>query len=178
MPSSAFQQPVSSRPTVDFLEALATNAASATVSLALATRNPFWFIRAISLVALENLDYEIQFYSKASNLGGTFTTDNFVGLWQFAAMTATVPASPGYPVDPVDSSPADPYYHFYIDGLAIPYFDADQLAAANAANSGGTYPNNAHLHCRLVNRSTAAKTAGANGAVKLTVFLAPQGMQV
>jgi hypothetical protein len=178
MPSTAFQRPVRSNPTTDFAEALTTNQASATVNLVLPTRDPFWFIRAFTLVAKQNLAYEIQAYARATNLGGTIATDYFIGVWQFMAMSAGPPASPGYPVDAVDISPADTLYHYYVDGNMMPYYDADQLDAANSANAGGTYPKNAELHLRLVNRSAGSKSAGTAGALQLTVFVAAQGQQV
>lgn len=175
MPVSAFQLPAQSSPTVDFLEALSTNDASATVDLALPTRDPFWFIRAISIVAVQNLAYELQFYSSADNLGGTLPTDKFIGVWQFSEESTSVPASPGAPITPHDVSPPDGFFRYYIDGLWVPYFDGDILSASQAA---GTYPANAKLHCRLVNRSSTAKLAGASGAVIVTIFAANQGQQV
>ena len=168
MPSTAFQRPVRSNPTVDFLEGLGTNDGTATVNLVLPTRDAFWFIRAFTLVATENLVYELQLYSGATNLGGTFATDKFIAVWQFMALSAGPPASPGYPFIPPGLSPGDALFHYYVDGNMMPYFDGDQLAASNAANSGGTYPNNAKLHVRLINRSATSKTAGAGGALQLT----------
>jgi hypothetical protein len=172
-----YQRPVYSNPTVDFLEALTTNQASATVNLPLPTRDAAWFVQSFTLVSVENLEWELQVFSSADNLGGTVATAKFIGSWQFVAMVAGPPASPGYPVDQVDASPADALYKYYIDGNMIPYLDEDQLSAASQA-SGGTYPNNAHLHIRLVNRSSASKSANAGGAVQLTAWCAPQGQQV
>ncbi len=177
MPASAFQQPVFSNPTVDFTEALSTNDASANVDLVLSTRDPLWFIRAIAIVSVQDLAWELQFYSSADNLGGTLDTDKFIGVWQFSPLVVGPPASPGYPITPIDVSPADAFYRFYVDGLWIPYYDGDMLGARSVA-AGGTYPNNAAVHTRLVNRSATSKIAGASGAVKVTLFLAPQGQQV
>lgn len=177
MPSSAYQVPAISNPTTDFIVALSVNFASPNVNLTLPTRDPLWFIRAISLTAVENRVYEIQFYSSATNATGSITTENFIGCWQFNLGAAGPPATPGYPIDPTDSSPADGLFNYYIDGLWIPYFDADLMAAKNSSNSGGTYPNNAAIHCRLVNRSASA-TAGGTGQFKLTIFAANQGQQV
>ena len=55
MPLSAFQQAVRSNPATDFVEALVTNEASATVNLKLPSKNPLWFIRAITIVATQDL---------------------------------------------------------------------------------------------------------------------------
>lgn len=177
MPSTAYQRPVQSNPTTQFTEALDTNDCSATVNLVLPSRDPFWFLRAFTLVAVQNLSYELQVYSSATNLGGAFSTDKFIGVWQFMAMYAGPPASPGYPVIPPGGSPGDPFYHYYVDGNMLPYFDGDQLVASNSANSGGTYPKNAQLHVRLVNRSATSKIAGTLGAVQLTAWVAAQGQQ-
>ena len=177
MPSTAFQRPVRSNPTVDFLEGLGENDGTATVNLVLPTRDAYWFIRAFTLVATENLVYELQLYSSATNLGGTFATDKFIGVWQFMSMIAGPPASPGYPFIPPGLSPGDAFYHYYVDGNMMPYFDGDQLSAASQL-SGGAYPNNAKLHVRLINRSSTSKTAGAGGALQLTAWVAPQGQQV
>lgn len=161
-----FQRAVRSKPTVDFLEALVTNAISATVNLKLPTRDANWLVQAFELTATENLAYELWLFSSAVNLAGGFD-DKFIGAWQFNAATAAVPASPGYPVS------ADPLFRYYIDGTGIPYTDLDAMTASGAL----AVPGNASLHVRLVNRSTASKTAGAPGALQLTVYAAPFGQQ-
>lgn len=176
MSLSNYQLPVASDPTVDFLEALATNEISADVNLVLPTRDSLWFIRAISIVCLQNLAWEVQLFTKAANLGGTFDTDNFLGVWQFGVLVPGPPASPGYPVTEVGASPADPYFHQYIDGNMMPYYDLDQMERRNNPGTGPT--NNAHLHVRLVNRSAASKIAGASGALKVTFYCALQGLMV
>ena len=174
MPLSAFQRPVQSKPTVDFLDGVHVNDASANTDLILPGRDPFWFVRAISIVSVQNLAWELQVYSKAVNLGGDFDTDNFLGVWQFGVLAVGPPASPGWPVGVPTASPGDSLYHFYVDGNMMPYYDADQLAASQATG----YPNNAKLHVRLINRSATPKTAGAPGAVLVTFFMATQGQQV
>lgn len=176
MSLSNYQQPVRSNPTVDFTEALVTNAGSANVDLTLPTRDALWFVRAIAIIATENLAYELQLFDSAENMGATIPEDHFVAVWQFGVLSAAVPASPGYPFDVPDVTPQNGFYHFYVDGNGIPYYDLDQLKAKNQG-SGGTYPNNAKLHCRLINRSAATKTAGSGGALQVTFFLANQGQQ-
>lgn len=164
MPSSAYQRPVVSNPTTDFIEGLATGVGSAIYSLALPDKSPFWFIKGFTLVATENLQYEIQLFSKAAGGTGVLATENFIGAWQFSALSAGPPAFPGYPIT------GDGLFLFYIDGNMIPYIDQD-------LNTGGASGANAQLHVRLVNRSAASKTAGADGALILTAWCAPQGMQ-
>lgn len=170
---SAYQLPVVSNPAVNFLEAIATNEISANVDLKLPRGQNYCFIRAIGLVATENLDYELWVFSSATNLGGTIPTEKVIGIWQFQALSAVTPATPGYPVTPVGGV-GDPLFHYYIDGNMIPYYDSDFASVVQtAANQGRA----ANLHCRLANRSAATKTAGAPGALQVTFYTAVQGMQ-
>lgn len=185
MPQTAFQLPIRSNPETDFLEGLAANEASATVNLRLPSKDPCWFIRAIGIVAKENKQWELQVYSKAENLGATFDTDCFIAVWQFYTLVVGPPASPGWPVDAPDVSPDNGFYHYYIDGNWQPYYDLDQLAQRNPdynVPSGVGISNanihNASIHCRLINRSAVAKTAGADGALQVTFYVANQGQQV
>mgnify|MGYP001578599166 CR=1 FL=1 len=177
MSFSHFQLPVASRPTVDFLQGLAVNEASDTVDLVLPWRNPFAFIRAISIIATQNLAYELMLFERAVNLGGTLPTDYFSAVWQFGPMVVGPPASPGWPVTPVGQSPGDPFYHYYIDGNMMPYRDLDQMDAASSA-SGGTFPSNGKLHVRLINRSATAKEANELGALTVIFYVASVGAQV
>lgn len=181
MPLSAYQKPVSSKPTVDFLEALAQDEASATVNLRLPLRDPLWFIRAISIIAVQNLAWELQLFNSAINMGLTMASDGFVSVWQFGVIPAQ---GPGYPFTLESGDPANAFFHQYIDGNMMPYWDLDQLNAVNAvANQplgtgvANASPNNAELHVRLINRSVTAKLADADGAVKVTFYCANQGMQ-
>ena len=167
---SAYQQPVRSDPTVDFAEALHVNEISTNVDLILPSRDPLWFIRAISLVAMQNLAYELWLFSSATNLDGTIAGDRFVAYWQFGPLSGTAPATPGYPVDFVGLSPADGLYRYYVDGNMMPYWDLDQLEAGSV--------HNAKLHCRLINRSATAKDAGEAGWVQVTFYSGVQGQQV
>lgn len=182
---SAYQRPVSSDPTVHFLEGLAQNQGSATVDLVLPLRNPLWFVRAISIIATENLAYEIQLFTRAQNMGATIPTDHFCGVWQFGVLYAGPPAAPGYPFDPADVTPSNAFYHQYVDGNMIPYWDLDQLLAPNPVANvplgqgvANATPNNAKLHVRLINRSSTPKSAGAGGALQVTFYMATQGAQV
>lgn len=184
MPLSAYQLAVRSNPEVDFLEALATNEASADVELRFPTREPHYFIRAVSIVSLENLAWEVQLFSKAVNSGATFATDQFNAVWQFGPLLAGPPASPGYPYTPVGGT-LSPFYHQYVDGNWMPYVDMDQVLRSNpnanvplGQGSSNAEPRNARLHCRLINRSAGAKTAGALGALQVTFWCALQGQQV
>jgi len=81
MPLSAYQVPVASDPRLHFLPALTTNQISANVDLVLPMKQAYWFIRAITLVSVQNLDWELWLFSRAANLGTTFVTDFFLGVW-------------------------------------------------------------------------------------------------
>jgi len=184
MSLSNYQLPVRSSPTTDFTEALLTNQGSATVNLKLPSRDPLWFIRAISIIATQNLDYELQLFTRTVNMGATLPTDYFNSVWQFGDMSSAAPAAAGYPFDPVDSTPSNGYYHYFIDGNLLPYYDLDQMLAANAQANvplgqgvGNALPNNSSLHVRLINRSVTAKVADAGGALLVTFFVANQGRQ-
>ena len=182
---SAYQLPIASKPTVDFLEGLAQDQASATVSLRLPSRVGPWFVRAISIISVQNLAWELQTFSRADNGGVTLETDYFNAVWQFGAMVVGPPASPGWPFDAVDATPPNDFYHFYIDGNMMPYQDVDFMTDPNPAAStplgqgvsNSTSPNPS-LHVRLINRSATAKLAGADGALQVTFFMALQGAQV
>lgn len=170
MPLTAYQQLVQSVPTADFTEALTSNQISANVDLVLPGRNPYWFIRAITVVSKENLDWELWLFRKAASVVGstaTFATDPFVGIWQFNALPAGPPAAPGYTVTPAAGGGANPFFHYYIDGNMLPYVDEDNPGVGEAK-----------LHCRLVNRNASAKTAGTNGQLQVTFYVSPQGEQV
>ena len=181
---SAYQRPIATKPTVHFLEALATNEASATVNLQLPTRDAMWFVRAISIISVQNLAWELQTFTRAVNGGPTLETDYFNAAWQFGTLVVGPPASPGWPFDAVDATPPNDFYHYYVDGNMQPYLDLDAMTTPNpaanvplgqgVANATG---NNAALHVRLINRSAASKTAGAGGALLVTFFMALQGRQ-
>ncbi len=185
MPLSAYEQAVRSNPSVDFTEALTTNQASATVNLRLPTRDPLWFVRAITIISVQDLQWELQLFNSAVNMGPTLAEDNFIAAWQFYTLVVGPPASPGWPIDTPDASPDNGFYHFYIDGNMMPIYDMDQLKARNpnynvplGSGVSNASPNNANLHVRLVNRSAGAKNAGAGGALLVTFFCANQGQQV
>lgn len=179
-----FQLPVFSNPTENYTEALTVNTITANNDLVLPNRNTHWFVRAIELISVQNLAWELWLFSKAANMAGTMQTDYLIGMWQFGPWVAgmgTTPSSPGYPVYQSGSSPADQYYRAYIDGLVVPYRDQDLMDLPNPdANVPlGQGVSNASipfgkLHTRLVNRSpNEAKIAGASGAVMVTIYVQP-----
>lgn len=104
-------------------------------------------LRAIAIESDENLDWEIWLFRKDAFQVSDLDTDSWVGRWSFVAADAVRLAGAGQ-------------YLYYIDGLAVPYFDAD---------------NTGELHVTLINRSAAGKTAGAAGEIVVKFFLEPMG---
>jgi hypothetical protein len=100
-------------------------------------------LKSIRILSVQLLPWEVQLFRSATGIGGAvIDTESFVGLWSFPGS-----GSPG------DGSRAtgDTFYQYYIDGLDVPYEDADKSS---------------QIHVRLINRHAAtAKIAGASGAV-------------
>lgn len=187
MSLSAFQQAVRSNPVTDFTEALVLNAGSINYDLVLPLRNPLWFVRAITIVSVQNLQWELMLFQSADNMDGSIVGQQFNSVWQFGTLLPGPPASPGYPFTIPDVTPDPSLYNFYVDGNSIPYTDMDALKQQNAyANvplgappaPANANPNNAALHVRLINRSATTKNAGPTGALQVTFYCAIQGQQV
>lgn len=158
MPTN-FLFPVYSKPTVNFLEALAAASAAFTPPFIgtainnLAGVPPIgsrrFLIRAIELLATENVGLEFDFFGSAVG-PTTIDADTFIGKYQFAVANGAQYNSAGL-------------YRYYADGLAIPYFDVD------TANS--TTPPT--LHVGVQNCDLVAKTGDAAGAIAVTIWLEP-----
>jgi hypothetical protein len=160
---SAFQRLVQTNPAVDFLPAQAQNVASANVDLVLPSRDAYWFVRGIVITSVENLAWEVWFFSSATNMGGTMPTAKFLAAQYQAIPTANAQGAPL-------SGGGDGFYRYSLNNLLIPYFDGDFMA-----NTAGSQ---AKLHIRLVQRAAAGKTANAGGAVQVGCYVSPQGAQV
>lgn len=104
-------------------------------------------LHAIEIVATENLAYTLDFYGTDAFNSATPNLNRFLGTWAFAASDGTQVAGAGL-------------YRYYIDGLSIPLWDYDKTG---------------ELHVALVNRSVAAKTAGAGGAMAVTFWCQVMG---
>lgn len=102
-------------------------------------------LKSIAIISDENLNWEVMLFRKDTFGTSDLDTDSFIGRWSFVATDAVRVAGAGS-------------YYYYIDGLDVMYTDAD--------NSG-------ELHVILLNRSAAAKTAGAAGEVVVKFRLAP-----
>lgn len=147
-----FLYPVRTSSAVEFTGAIVTNAQETEnivlpSSLSGINGNAANILHAIEIVATENLAYELDFYGSDAFNSATPNLNRFLGLWAFAAGDGTQVAATGL-------------YRYYIDGLAIPLWDYDL--------SG-------ELHVALVNRSVASKTAGAGGAMTVTMWCGVMG---
>lgn len=110
-------------------------------------------VRGIAIVSSDNLAWEVQVFGAKDGPSVDPNLDRFLGRWAFAVADAVQIGS---------------LWYYYVDGLDIPYTDADLNTHTGAA------VNVPQLHVRLVNRSAGAKTAySAGGRLKLTVNLEP-----
>lgn len=154
MSATSFLFPVQSVGTVNFLPALAAAAGTFTPPFAGTAINTIngvppigsrrFLIRAISWTAVENIGLEFDFYSRAA--GGVF-----LGRYQFASVNGVQLNGAGL-------------FNYYVDGLALPYFDDDTINTINPPT----------LHVAAQNIDTVAKSANAAGAVVAIFWLEPQ----
>ena len=101
-------------------------------------------IKAIAIQSVEARAWEVWLWSKSTKgVTGNVDTSTLIGYWGFAAADGLLVTG-------------DANYYYYIDGLDQSYWDEDI--------SG-------QLHITLVNRSAAAKSADAAGAVAVRLFM-------
>ena len=115
-----------------------------------------YLIRAIRYLAVQNVGLEFDFFAYGASAGqpsNLIATDAFIARYQFAAANGVQYNSTGL-------------YRYYVDGLAIPYADG-------AAQNSATIPRQVHLGVQ--NIDTVAKSAGAPGAIRITIWLEPLG---
>lgn len=105
-------------------------------------------VRTITLIADQNLDWEVQFWRSATHGTSDIDTDKWIGKHKFTAST-----------DALQLGGAGSYLYF-VSGLNIPYNDADFSGK---------------LHLTLTNRSATGKNAGATGEVIVDIALQPIG---
>lgn len=154
MSATSFLFPVPTVGTVNFLPALAAASAFGTQPFAGTAINNIngvppigsrrFLIRAISWTAVENIGLEFDFFSRAA--GG-----QFLGRYQFASVNGAQYNAAGL-------------FNYYVDGLAIPYYDDDTINTVNPPT----------LHVGVQNIDTVAKSANAAGAVVVVFWLEPQ----
>lgn len=99
-------------------------------------------ITSLTIASIENLAWELWLWESATHATLTAAVvaagTNVIGRWSFVA------------ADALQDVAGD--WIYYIDGLDIPYFDAD---------------NTGKIHLSLVNRSAASKTANDAGAIQV-----------
>lgn len=107
-----------------------------------AGRNARSLIRAIQVISADQLDWEFWFWAnKLAQSAGHPDLEAFLGMWSFSTGSGDGKQIGGTGL-----------YHYYIDGLAIPYLDED---GHNEPGAGS------FLNVTLVNRSAGGKTNGA-----------------
>lgn len=100
-------------------------------------------IRLVTILSDENLAWEIQFYTRDLFRDADLDIDTYLGSVRFAEG------------DGLQVAGAGPF-RYDLSNLNLPYIDADASS---------------ELHVTLVNRSAAAKTAGAGGEVVVVTGL-------
>lgn len=113
-------------------------------------------IRAISCITDENFGPEFNFFNSASGFTTDPDTDGFLGRFGFTSAMGERIGGSGL-------------YRYYIDGLAIPYYDID-----TSTGSIGAQPQ--LLHVILQNISVTAKLirGAASGRCHATFWLEPE----
>lgn len=135
--------------TRDFTGSLAQNA-GAFVSLDVSGLgvgiNVDSLLRAVNVVSMEDLDWELWFFRKTGTAGNDANPDTNA-LSGLVVLSATAVRIAGAGL-----------YTFYTEGLNIHLFDEDRTSK---------------IHMALINRTAGSKTAGAAGAVKVTLVIEP-----
>ena len=146
--------PVQSLKGSNFTEGLAQWAASAMNNLpGLPIAGPRrYLIRALKILTMENFGPELNFFASAAGFTTDPATDYALARFGFVSSMGEQLGGSGL-------------WRYYVDGLAIPYVDLDTVNTNNAPT----------LHAILQNISGTAKTAGAPGAIMLTVWVEPMG---
>lgn len=96
-------------------------------------------LRELRIVSKENLAWEVWLFGSATKGGAVIADEKFLGRWAFAA------------ADGVQAT-GDTFFYYYVPGLDLAYQDLANLGK---------------LYVRLVNRSAAAKSANAAGAIEI-----------
>jgi hypothetical protein len=112
-------------------------------------------IRHIVVTSMEQLAWEIVFFSRRSFATSPIGSSAFLMSVQFAAAS-----SKQYGI-------GTPFYYQSI-GVDLPYADLDFEDRTLPEDQRG-----GNLHLMLVNRSPGAKTAGALGAIAIVCYLEP-----
>lgn len=101
-------------------------------------------IKALQILSVENLDWELWFFRNALQDPSNLDLNRWMGYWRFGTTAVRIGGAG--------------LYHYYIDGLGIPYQDED---------------NTSKIHLALINRSAAEKSADDAGAVRVQLVIEP-----
>ena len=150
--STASLFPVVSRPTVDFLQALATHQGTTIADIlgVPVNDNRRFRIRAIEVLAIENFAPVLSFFATSAGYTDVVATDTYYGQWAFVQTDGVLLANLGP-------------YRYFIPDLNIPYLDRDTQLSVTPPT----------LHMTLDNEGATSKSAGAAGAVVVTTWLEP-----
>ena len=155
--SQTFLLPVLSSPSVNFQEALNQNQATPMNNLVMPHqfRGRDFLIRAIKCTTPDNFGPEFNFFATAAGFTALVATDTAISRFGFVSAMGERLGGAGL-------------WRYYVDGLAIPYFDADTVNQ-NLAGS---------LHVVLQNIDATAKTVGggvvaAGGNISCTFWIEP-----
>lgn len=134
---------ISSDKDVDFTGALAQNAGANANVVGLPDNEGV--IASLSVLADQQLAYEVQFYRSDTFDNADLDLDTYLGSYRFAEGDGLQVAAAGS-------------FKYDVSHLDLPYVDVD-----------GTR----ELHIKLVNRSAAAKNAGVTGEIVVRVTFEP-----
>jgi hypothetical protein len=96
-------------------------------------------IRTLQIMSVEDRQWELWFYGKNSFNASVNPDVNTRNGWYWFGVSGRQIGAAGL-------------YHFYVDGLYVPYRDLDQTGK---------------IHMTLINRSAGAKSAGDAGALRV-----------
>lgn len=105
-------------------------------------------VHGLRIISKENLAWELEFWGAklAGTPGGAvIDTEFFFAKFGFLAADGT-------------QATGDTFFHYYVPVLEVCYADVDQSGK---------------IHLRLINRSAAAKTAGAGGVIVVELEVEP-----
>jgi hypothetical protein len=103
-------------------------------------------LRAVTIVSMEDLDWELWFFTKTGTAGNSAAPDTNTLIGRVVLPTTALQIA------------ATGLYTFVADALQVQLYDEDRTSK---------------IHMALVNRAAASKTAGAAGAVRVSLSVEP-----
>lgn len=147
---SSYLFPVQSDPAVNFLEGL-TQYQATPINTLYGVQPIFsrrYLIRAITITTKENYGPQLNFFSTGDGDVTDPADNTFISRWGFLNVSGQQVGATGL-------------WQYYVDGLAIPYYDAYNINDQTGQN----------LYVSLENTSTTAKSAADTGATKVVVWM-------